>query len=58
MRDDLRDHLIFNIRVTRLATKVFPVELQEALTSIFDKTKEHYFDTRQYNSYKKDQVHI
>ena len=51
-RDDLRSHLIFNIRTTRLSSKVFPKEISDSILIAFDKTKTHNFDIRQYNAYK------
>ena len=50
--DELREHLIFNIKIIRLSTKVFPEEIREALQGFFSDYTYLKFNHREFNSLK------
>lgn len=50
--DEIRTHLIFNIKIIRLSTKVFPDEIREALVSYFDTYSITKFSNRDFNLLK------
>jgi 5'-3' exonuclease len=50
--DELREHLIFNIKIIRLSTKVFPEEIREALQQFFTDYSSSKFNHREFTSLK------
>jgi 5'-3' exonuclease len=50
--DEIREHLLFNIKLTRLSIKVFPDEIREALIEFFDSYKMTSFNSREFTNLK------
>ena len=50
--DEIREHLLFNIRLTRLSTKVFPDEIREALSQFFKSYSPTSFNHREFMNLK------
>lgn len=50
--EDIREHLLFNIRIMRLSTKVFPEEILEILNTAFESNPPKKFKNREFNSLK------
>jgi 5'-3' exonuclease len=50
--DEIREHLLFNIKLTRLSIKVFPDEIREALIEFFDSYKMTNFNSREFTNLK------
>ena len=55
--EDLREHIIFNIRIIRLATSVFPEEALITLDTVFSEYSPIRFKTKEFN-YLKNNSHI
>lgn len=51
-RDELREHLLFNIKIIRLSTKVFPGEIRDALEQFFKDYSILKFNTKEFNALK------
>ena len=56
--EDIREHLLFNIRIMRLSTKVFPEEILEILNSSFESNLPKKFKTREFNLLKNNLAHL
>jgi len=50
--DELREHIIFNIRIIRLSTQVFPEEIKEALVQFFSDYTQSRFSSKEFTSLK------
>jgi len=50
--DETREHLIFNIKIIRLSTKVFPDEILEVLDQFFKEHTMTKFDNREFSNLK------
>jgi 5'-3' exonuclease len=50
--EELRKHLLFNIRIIRLSTKVFPEEIKEALVQFFSDYTMSRFNSKEFASLK------
>ena len=50
--DEIREHLIFNIRLTRLSTKVFPDEIRNSLEEFFDSYSTTTFNYKEFTNLK------
>ena len=53
--DEIREHLLFNIKLTRLSVKVFPNEIREALVEFFDGYRITNFNFREFTNLKNNQ---
>ena len=49
---ELRDHLLFNIKIIRLTTKVFPDEIQDVLVSFFNEYQPLKFHAKEFVALK------
>lgn len=54
--DDLREHLIFNIKIIRLSPSVFPEEIQESLREFFSTYEYLPFNVKEFFNLKNNQV--
>jgi 5'-3' exonuclease len=50
--DEIREHLLFNIKLTRLSIKVFPDEIREALNEFFSEYKITNFNFKEFTNLK------
>jgi 5'-3' exonuclease len=50
--DEIREHLLFNIRLTRLSIKVFPDEIRESLVDFFNDYSITRFNFREFTNLK------
>jgi len=50
--DEIREHLLFNIRLTRLSIKVFPDEIRESLVDFFNDYSTTRFNFREFTNLK------
>lgn len=50
--DEIREHLLLNIKLTRLSVKVFPDEIREALVEFFDSYEMTNFNSREFTNLK------
>lgn len=50
--DEIREHLLFNIKLTRLSIKVFPNEIRDTLIEFFDSYQMTNFNYREFNNLK------
>jgi 5'-3' exonuclease len=50
--DEIREHLLFNIKLTRLSIKVFPDEIRDTLTEFFDSYQMTNFNSREFTNLK------
>jgi 5'-3' exonuclease len=50
--DEIREHLLFNIKLTRLSIKVFPDEIREALIEFFESYQMTNFNSREFTNLK------
>lgn len=50
--DEIREHLLFNIKLTRLSIKVFPDEIREALNLFFNQYKITNFNPKEFTNLK------
>ena len=50
--DEIREHLLLNIKLTRLSIKVFPDEIREALVEFFDSYEMSNFNAREFANLK------
>jgi 5'-3' exonuclease len=50
--DEIREHLLFNIKLTRLSIKVFPDEIRDTLTEFFDTYQMTNFNSREFTNLK------
>jgi hypothetical protein len=50
--DEIREHLLLNIRLTRLSIKVFPDEIREALIEFFESYEMTNFNSREFSTLK------
>lgn len=50
--DEIREHIIFNIRLTRLSTKVFPDEIRSALEEFFADYQMLSFNSKEFTQLK------
>jgi len=50
--DEIREHLLFNIRLTRLCTKVLPDEIRESLAAFFNSYSTKLFNVREFTNLK------
>jgi len=50
--DEIREHLLFNIRLTRLSIKVFPDEILESLVEFFNNYQISRFNFREFTNLK------
>jgi 5'-3' exonuclease len=50
--DEIREHLLFNIKLTRLSIKVFPDEIREALQEFFNDYSITNFNLREFTNLK------
>jgi len=50
--DEIREHLIFNIRLTRLSTKVFPDEIRNSLEEFFASYSTTTFNYKEFTNLK------
>ena len=48
----MREHLLFNIKLTRLSIKVFPEEIREALIEFFESYQMTNFNSREFTNLK------
>lgn len=53
--DEIREHLLFNIKLTRLSVKVFPNEIREALIEFFNDYQITNFNFREFTNLKNNQ---
>jgi 5'-3' exonuclease len=54
--DEIREHLLFNIRLTRLSIKVFPNEIRDALVEYFNDYSVTRFNLKEFTNLKNNQV--
>ena len=50
--DEIREHLIFNIRLTRLSTQVFPDEIRNSLEEFFASYSTTTFNYKEFTNLK------
>ncbi len=50
--DEIREHLLFNIKLTRLSIKVFPDEIRDALIEFFDSYQMTNFNYKEFTNLK------
>jgi 5'-3' exonuclease len=50
--DEIREHLLFNIKLTRLSIKVFPEEIREALIEFFESYQMTNFNSKEFTNLK------
>jgi 5'-3' exonuclease len=50
--DEIREHLLFNIKLTRLSSKVFPDEIRSALEDFFKTYSPTSFNTKEFTNLK------
>jgi 5'-3' exonuclease len=50
--DEIREHLVFNIRLTRLSTKVFPDEIRNVLEEFFSSHSVTLFNSKEFTNLK------
>jgi hypothetical protein len=50
--DEVREHLLFNIKLIRLSVKVFPDEIRDLLDEFFSTYEIKSFNQREFNNLK------
>lgn len=50
--DEIREHLLFNIKLTRLSIKVFPAEIRDSLVEFFESYSMTNFNSREFTNLK------
>ena len=50
--DEIREHLLFNIKLTRLSTKVFPEEIRDTLEQFFESYSPTSFNQKEFMNLK------
>jgi 5'-3' exonuclease len=50
--DEIREHLLFNIKLTRLSIKVFPDEIRDSLIEFFKSYQMTTFNSREFTNLK------
>jgi 5'-3' exonuclease len=50
--DEIREHLLFNIKLIRLSVKVFPDEIRESLVEYFNSYEMSNFNIKEFNNLK------
>ncbi|CAB4158922.1 5'-3' exonuclease, alpha-helical arch, N-terminal [uncultured Caudovirales phage] len=50
--DEIREHLLFNIKLTRLSVKVFPDEIRSTLDDFFNSYSSTVFNQKEFNNLK------
>lgn len=56
--DETREHLLFNIKIIRLSSKVFPKEIRESLDSFFSNKDLSNFNSKEFTQLKNNQTEL